>query len=347
MRFDYGLASSNLEQMTIRCDVYKKQVNNLKEDNDLLNKLNEDHAGPRTRQYKEDRVAIYKNENEKLRKLILNGGSSNKVRKLNAIDVEDEDEVMLAFATEEVRDIIRSIIQKVGHLGICKSRKISKKCDIAILLSTFEKHIDAFAEEEKTVRAQEQKDESVILRCKILEREISVLKQKLSFYGGGAKESTEVDNYVNKKPSYIIKNTQETISSIINLKEALMSYPLKNTSNLPANVPSTPSASKQKSRSIRTPQTEQGDLGKRLYPTQQEERNENEERPKELSLGQAIRAVFFSPASHLNKTKSKKPVKKTNLTLAEEYVGLRATEESALENYDNQASTPRKKVKAD
>ena len=330
LRFDVGIFTRKIDDFTVKNESLKKQCELLKVDNSLLCRMLEDPSG--RQKVREEQVEKLKSEIEELRKDVLSKSRQKSASQIvsaskQPCEIADEEQVAAAFNNEDVKELVRNILMRISEHSIGKVKKVTKKSDVLTMLEVFEKQVDSFTQVSRAVKQQEIQTESKLLRYTILEKEIAMLRQRLNMYGGDSQlkapqAATNGTLVINKRPQYVSKeNAGPSHGSIADLRDAIMAYPIhKDTA--------TPSANKNKTRVAKL---EQSDLGKRsLIFAQDDEVNQNE-----------------SPS--LNKRRP--PRSSTKITaddpsLIRKYVGILTDQNVDLDNYDNEASTPRKKLKS-
>lgn len=330
-----SITSSKLSAMMSKVDLLNKQMAGLRSDNDLLTRMVEDPSA--RNRLKDERVTILKAEIDSLKKDATPAKSAQKKggkgARLCEEDLDSEERLTELYVNEEVRDIVRSLSLKMAQFDHEAERKVTSKNDVVELLSTFERRIDSFTERDRLVQQKTLENEKKFIRYGLLEREIEFLKQKhTSETSAKTLMQENQGSFVNKRPRYVTKEKcKDTASMVSNLKQAIISFPIRADSFLQENTPLT-TKSKKKSN------IENASLGKRVL-------NFDDENVLQESGNRKLNnPAYMAPSASKQLAKStSKPVQ----TIMNEYVGMVTNSDIDLENYDNQASTPRKKIKSD
>lgn len=334
-RLDLSISLNKLSGMSSRVELLNKQMAGLRSDNDLLNRMVEDPSA--RNRLKDERVSILKAEIDTLKKDATPAKNSNKKSgkgaKITEEDLDSEEALAQLYINEDVRDLVKCLSLKMAQYDASSERKITSKSDILQLLKTFDKRIDDFTEKDRLVQMKALENEKKFIRYGLLEKEIEYLKQKCTPDNGAKTLSYDNQtNYVNKRPRYVAKEkSKDTSSMIANLKQAIISFPIKSDSFLQENTPATVKGKKKLNN-------ENMSLGKRVL-------NFDEDSVlQESGNRKQIKNMCMSPSATKNLSKSfSKPVQ----TIMNEYIGIVPNCQLDLENYDNDASTPRKKLKLD
>lgn len=330
-----------MNQLTKKNEKLKEQSEGLKSDNDLLSRMIDD---PSSRsKLKDERVAGLKAKIDNLEKELTPIKSTRKSRTENKDEQEeltdDQEELYSSlFKNEDVKSLVKNITLKVSQYGLGNTKKIYFKSDIVSLLSNFENLVDAYAEDSSTFKQQKLEIESKSIRCNLLEKEIEELKQTMSSkHAQNPMITIAQGTFSNKKPQYVSKDKSKDPSNAINsLKEAITAFAFGNKADGYA-VPATPAAT---SKQRRKNQVEEQELGKRMLTYETETDNVLQESVRRKNKQSAC----MSPSSSKRNAKlCGKPIQ----TILDGYEGFRPNLYLDRENYDNQASTPRKKVKVD
>jgi hypothetical protein len=288
---------------------------------------------------KDERVAVLKAKIDNLEKELtpVKSARKPKTKREEPEEVcEPPEELYSAmFNNEDVKNLVKNITLKVSQYGLANNKKIYFKSDILSLLSNFENLVDAYAEDFRNFKQQQLEIESKTMRCNLLEKEIDQLKQK-----GAAKpsENNQITiaqgNFINRKPQYVSKDkSKETSNPVQSLKDAItaFSFGQKTDSYI---TPATPAPTKQR----RKAQNEDNELGKRTLNFETENVLQESVRRKNKQS-----ACMSPSSSKINLKSCHKPIQ----TILDGYEGFRPNLFIDRENYDNQASTPRKKLKID
>lgn len=333
-----NILKDKVTQLTKKNEKLKEHNDGLKSDNDLLNRMIDDPSS-RSR-LKDERVAALKAKIDNLEKELTPAKSGRKSRTAKKEEAEDiledqEEQYSAMFKNEDVKTLVKNITLKVSQYGLGNSKKIYFKSDIVSVLSNFEYIVDAYAEEYSNFRQQKLEMQSKIFRCNFLEKENEALKQQLSNKPAASNIITiNQGTFGNKKPQYVSKDkAKQTNTSIDVLKEAITAFAFGQKSEGYA-VPSTPTTSKQRRKTI----VDENELGKRTLNF------ETENVLQESVRRRNKQSACMSPSSSKRNLKvCNKPIQ----TILDGYEGFRPNLYLDSENYDNQASTPRKKLKLD